>query len=91
MPEKAAREFRTAKVSDNFYSIAMVLPLGEVAPGASKEHQATLFAGPQEEKKLEALAPGRMVGNDGIPLYGDVLEFSPVVGRAAAPVGQRAG
>ncbi|MDO9283331.1 MAG: membrane protein insertase YidC [Aquabacterium sp.] len=58
VPEKAQREFRTAKVSDNFYSIAMVLPLGEVAPGASKTHEATLFAGPQEEKKLEALAPG---------------------------------
>jgi YidC/Oxa1 family membrane protein insertase len=58
LPEKAAREFRTAKVSDNFYSIAMVVPLGEVAPGAAKEHQALLFAGPQEEKKLEALAPG---------------------------------
>jgi len=58
LPEKAQREFRTAKVSDNFYSIAMVLPLGEVAPGASKTHQAMLFAGPQEEKKLEALAPG---------------------------------
>ena len=57
-PEKAQREFRTAKVSDNLYSIAMVLPLGEVAAGASKTHQATLFAGPQEEKKLEALAPG---------------------------------
>jgi YidC/Oxa1 family membrane protein insertase len=57
-PETAQREFRTAKVSDNFYSIAMVLPLGEVAPGASKTHEATLFAGPQEEKKLEALAPG---------------------------------
>ncbi len=58
LPEKAQREFRTAKVSDNFYSIAMVLPLGEVAPGASKAIEATLFAGPQEEKKLEALAPG---------------------------------
>ena len=58
VPEKAQREFRTAKVSDNFYSIAMVMPLGEVAPGASKSQQATLFAGPQEEKKLEALAPG---------------------------------
>jgi len=57
-PEKGQREFRTAKVSDNLYSIAMVLPLGEVAPGASKAYQATLFAGPQEEKKLEALAPG---------------------------------
>jgi YidC/Oxa1 family membrane protein insertase len=36
----------------------MVLPLGEVAPGATKTHEATLFAGPQEEKQLEALAPG---------------------------------
>ena len=52
------REFRTAKVSDNLYSIAMVFPLGELAAGASKVHQAQLFAGPQEEKKLEALAPG---------------------------------
>ena len=57
-PEKVVREFRTAKVSDNLYSIAMVLPLGEVAPGATKTHVATLFAGPQEEKKLESLAPG---------------------------------
>ncbi|MBP7666384.1 MAG: membrane protein insertase YidC [Burkholderiaceae bacterium] len=58
LPDNAQREFRTAKVSNNFYSIAMVVPLGEVAPGASKDHAATLFAGPQEEKKLEALAPG---------------------------------
>ena len=52
------REFRTAKVADNHYAIAMVLPLGEVAPGASKSFDATLFAGPQEERKLAALAPG---------------------------------
>jgi YidC/Oxa1 family membrane protein insertase len=52
------REFRTAKVSDNQYTIAMVLPLGEVAPGATKTHDAVLFAGPQEENKLAALAPG---------------------------------
>jgi len=58
VPAKSPREFRTAKISDNFYSIAMVLPLGEIAPGATKEHAATLFAGPQEEKKLEALSPG---------------------------------
>ena len=56
--DKATREFRTAKVSSNLYSIAMVMPLGEVAAGASKTLDATLFAGPQEEKKLEALAPG---------------------------------
>jgi YidC/Oxa1 family membrane protein insertase len=52
------REFRTAKLSDDLYSIAMVLPLGEVAPGATKAQDAVLFAGPQEEKRLEAIAPG---------------------------------
>ena len=58
VPAAGPREFRTAKVADNHYSIAMVLPLGEVAPGATKIHDATLFAGPQEENKLAALAPG---------------------------------
>ena len=52
------RAFSTSKVSNNLYAISMVLPLGEVAPGASKTHEALLFAGPQEEKQLEALAPG---------------------------------
>jgi YidC/Oxa1 family membrane protein insertase len=58
LPEKVQREFRTAKVADNHFSIAMVVPLGEVAPGASKAFESRLFAGPQEEHKLAALAPG---------------------------------
>ncbi len=65
VPGNGAREFRTAKVPGNaggsaleHYTVAMVLPLGEVAPGASKAHEATLFVGPQEEHKLAALAPG---------------------------------
>lgn len=58
VPAGSEREFRTAKVRDNLYSVAMVLPLGEVAPGQTKSHEAKLFAGPQEEKKLAALAPG---------------------------------
>jgi YidC/Oxa1 family membrane protein insertase len=36
----------------------MVVPLGELAPGASKAFESRLFAGPQEERKLAALAPG---------------------------------
>jgi YidC/Oxa1 family membrane protein insertase len=52
------REFRSAKVADNHYTMAMVLPLGELAPGATRSHEALLFAGPQEENKLAALAPG---------------------------------
>jgi YidC/Oxa1 family membrane protein insertase len=58
VPAGLPREFRTAKVSNNLYSVAMVLPLGELAPGAGKTLDATLFAGPQEENKLAALAPG---------------------------------
>ncbi|MFO1332900.1 MAG: membrane protein insertase YidC [Rubrivivax sp.] len=52
------RDFRVQKVADNLYAIAMVLPMGEVAPGSSKVLKATLFAGPQEENKLAELAPG---------------------------------
>ncbi len=58
VPAGTPREFRTQKVSANLYAVQMVLPLGEVAPGASKSHEATLFAGPQEENRLEAMAPG---------------------------------
>jgi YidC/Oxa1 family membrane protein insertase len=58
VPDGAPRQFRTQKVTNNLYAVQMVLPLGELAPGASKVHEAKLFAGPQEEKQLEALAPG---------------------------------
>jgi len=58
VPQPGPREFRTAKVADNHFTVAMVLPLGELAPGATATHEAILFAGPQEEKKLAALAPG---------------------------------
>jgi len=58
VPQAGPREFRTARVADNHYTVAMVLPLGELAPGATLVHEATLFAGPQEENKLAALAPG---------------------------------
>jgi YidC/Oxa1 family membrane protein insertase len=52
------REFRSAKVAPNRYTIALVQPLGSVAPGASVAHEARLYIGPQEENKLAALAPG---------------------------------
>jgi YidC/Oxa1 family membrane protein insertase len=58
LPGNEAREFRVQKVADNLYAIAMVMPMGELAPGSSKLLKATLFAGPQEENKLAALAPG---------------------------------
>lgn len=52
------REFETNVLGDNLYSVAMILPLGTIAPDATLTHEAQLYAGPQEENKLEALAPG---------------------------------
>ena len=58
VPAAGPREFRTTKVADNLFTVAMVMPMGEVAPGATKAHESLLFVGPQEEKKLAALVPG---------------------------------
>ncbi len=62
---KEAREYRFDRIdadAGNFnqplYRTAMVLTLGDLAPGAERKHEAVLFAGPQEGKKLEGLAPG---------------------------------
>lgn len=52
------RDIFARKVSDNFYAVGMITPLGTVEPGQSKSVDAKLFAGPQLEKTLEALAPG---------------------------------
>jgi len=52
------RDFVASKLGDNQYAIAMLVKLGTLAPGATLTHEATLFTGPQEEKKLEAMAPG---------------------------------
>ncbi len=57
VPAAGPRQFSTAKAGDSYF-VRMVLPMGEVAPGASKTQESILFAGPQEENKLEALAPG---------------------------------
>ena len=58
------REFFTGKVAPNTYSVGMLVPIGEVAPGASKAFDAQLFIGPQEENKLAVLAPGMELVKD---------------------------
>ena len=45
-------------VPDCCYRATQIAPMEAIAPGASKAVDAKLFVGPQEEKKLEALAPG---------------------------------
>jgi len=52
------REFFARKIDNNLYAVGMITPLTAIAPGSSRIVDARLFIGPQEEKKLEALAPG---------------------------------
>jgi YidC/Oxa1 family membrane protein insertase len=47
-----------ASLADCCYRATMIAPLEAIAPGATKEVEAKFFAGPQEEKVLEALTPG---------------------------------
>jgi YidC/Oxa1 family membrane protein insertase len=63
---KQLREYFTGKsdvvnpstgLSARVYSVGMLVPLGEVAPGSTKAFDAKLFVGPQEETKLAELAP----------------------------------
>jgi YidC/Oxa1 family membrane protein insertase len=53
-----SRDLFMRKVDNNLYAAGMITPLESTAPGASKSIEAKLFIGPQEEKVLEALAPG---------------------------------
>ncbi|MEN9670557.1 MAG: hypothetical protein RL018_834, partial [Pseudomonadota bacterium] len=43
---------------DCCYRVTAIAPLEVIKPGQSKTVDATFYAGPQEEKKLEALYPG---------------------------------
>jgi YidC/Oxa1 family membrane protein insertase len=58
LPENTPRENFARKVDANLYAVGMITPFNEVAPGQTKTMDVTLFVGPQEEKMLEALAPG---------------------------------
>ncbi len=57
LPQGQKREVFMRKV-DNLYGAGMITPAEAVAPGTTKTLQATFFAGPQEEKMLETVAPG---------------------------------
>jgi YidC/Oxa1 family membrane protein insertase len=56
--DKSPREFFTRKVDTNQYSVGMIVPMGTLAPGATKTVESRLFAGPQEEDLLSQIAPG---------------------------------
>ena len=52
------RDLFERKVDNNLYAVGMITALDAIAPGSVKSVEAKFFVGPQEEKTLEALAPG---------------------------------
>ena len=56
--EGAVRENFARHDGGDLYSAGAIVPVGEIAPGATRSVDARLFAGPQEETMLEAVAPG---------------------------------
>jgi YidC/Oxa1 family membrane protein insertase len=57
-PANTPREIFTKKVADNLYAVGTILPLGTIAPGATKVIDARLYSGPQASDALEKVAPG---------------------------------
>ncbi len=57
--EKVQREFYMRKLEGvNTFQAGVIVPLTEIAPGATGTTSVALFAGPQEQSVLKKLAPG---------------------------------
>jgi len=52
------REYYTRQVPQGLYAAGVIIPGGTVAPGATATLSMPLYAGPQEQEKLAALAKG---------------------------------
>jgi YidC/Oxa1 family membrane protein insertase len=57
-PDKVQRDFYAEKLADNFYAVGVKVPLGPIEPGASAGIAIPIYAGPQDQDHLKALAPG---------------------------------
>ncbi|MDX1670048.1 MAG: membrane protein insertase YidC, partial [Limnobacter sp.] len=58
VPPEGPREYYTRQVGTNLYSVGMVSPLGNVAPGETVLFPAHIYTGPQDQRTLEGLAQG---------------------------------
>lgn len=55
---KDERELFVRKVADNLFSAGIILPVAAIDPGQTARIGVPLYAGPQEQAKLEKIAPG---------------------------------
>ena len=57
-PERTSREYYVRRLAENFYSLGVILPVGTIAPGGTASVSVPLYAGPQDQDQLTAIAPG---------------------------------
>jgi YidC/Oxa1 family membrane protein insertase len=57
-PANVARSYEILKRDDGVYAGYVRIPFGSIAPGASKLVTVSLYAGPQEQRRLVTVAPG---------------------------------
>src|SRR6185369_2817288 len=57
-PAGTLRSYEVLKREDGLYSGYVRLPLSAIAPGEAATATVSLYAGPQEQRRLVAVAPG---------------------------------
>ena len=57
-PDKVQRDFYASRLAEEFYSVGVKIPVGPIAPGAAESVVVALYAGPQYQDNLDAVAPG---------------------------------
>jgi YidC/Oxa1 family membrane protein insertase len=58
LPDGVEREYAFEKRSDGVYVGRVLVPIASLAPGAGARLTERLYAGPQEQQRLKAAAPG---------------------------------
>jgi len=58
LPANQPREFYVDKLADDLFAVGVKSPLAALAPGASGSVGTLLYAGPQDQDQLKAIAPG---------------------------------
>jgi YidC/Oxa1 family membrane protein insertase len=58
LPGPGEREYFLREIGKDVYAAGVIVPVAQVAPGTSGKVAVPLYAGPQEQDKLAAVAPG---------------------------------
>ena len=62
--EKTKREMFAKKLDTDLFAVGSLVPMGVIAPGASKSLDATVYSGPLVTSVLEKVAPGFELAKD---------------------------